>query len=62
MIKINISRLFKDIVIDALEKTEPGASKKNIVNLTPAQRRIIFADAKAHTLGLLHHFGDIHDK
>ncbi len=42
-------------VIDALEKTEPGASKKNIVNLTPAQRRIIFADAKAHALGLLHH-------
>ena len=42
-------------VVDALEKSEPGASKKNIVNLTPAQRRIIFADAKAHTLGMLHH-------
>ncbi len=50
-------------VIDALEKTEPGASKKNIVNLTPAQRRIIFADAKAHTLGLLHHLQTkVHDR
>jgi len=42
-------------VADALEKSEPGASKKNIADLTPTQRRIIFADAKAHTLGLLHH-------
>jgi hypothetical protein len=50
-------------VVDALEKTEPGASKKNIVNLTPAQRRIIFADAKAHTLGLLHHLQTkVHDR
>ena len=50
-------------VIDALEKSEPGASKKNIVNLTPAQRRIIFADAKAHTLGLLHHLQTkVHDR
>jgi hypothetical protein len=50
-------------VVDALEKTEPGASKKNIVHLTPAQRRIIFADAKAHTLGLLHHLQTkVHDR
>ena len=50
-------------VVDALEKSEPGASKKNIVNLTPAQRRIIFADAKAHTLGLLHHLQTkVHDR
>ena len=50
-------------VVDALDKTEPGASKKNIVNLTPAQRRIIFADAKAHTLGLLHHLQTkVHDR
>ncbi len=42
-------------VVDALEKSEPGASKKNIVNLTPAQRRIIFDDAKQHALGVLHH-------
>jgi hypothetical protein len=50
-------------VVDALEKTETGASKKNIVDLTPAQRRIIFADAKAHTLGLLHHLQTkVHDR
>lgn len=42
-------------VADALEKTEPGAGKKNIVDLTPAQRRIVFDDAKRHSLGLLHH-------
>lgn len=42
-------------VADALEKTEAGASKKNIVDLTPAQRQIIFADAKQHTLGMLYH-------
>lgn len=50
-------------VVDALEKTEPGASKKNIVDLRPAQRRIIFADAKAHSLGLLHHLQTkVHDR
>ncbi|TDU71234.1 FAD dependent oxidoreductase [Prosthecobacter fusiformis] len=42
-------------VVEALEKTEVGASKKNIVDLTPAQRRIIFTDAKAHALSFLHH-------
>lgn len=42
-------------VVDALEKTEPGASKKNIVHLNPTQRRIIFDDAKQHALGVLHH-------
>lgn len=50
-------------VVDALEKTEPGASKKNIVHLTPSQRRIIFEDAKAHSLGLLHHLQTrVHDR
>jgi len=50
-------------VVDALEKTEPGASKKNIVDLTPAQRRIIFADAKGHALDLLHHLQTkVHDR
>ncbi len=43
-------------VNDELEATEPGASQKNLVALKPAQRRIIFADAKRHTLGLVHHF------
>jgi hypothetical protein len=42
-------------VIDALEQTEAGASRKNIVDLTPAQRRLIFEDAKQHALGVLHH-------
>lgn len=50
-------------VAEALEKTEPGASRKNIVNLTPAQRRILFADAKAHALGMLHHLQTaVHDR
>lgn len=50
-------------VVEALEKSEPGASKKNIVDLTPAQRRLIFADAKAHALGLLHHLQTkVHDR
>jgi hypothetical protein len=39
----------------ALEELEPGASRKNIVDLTPAQRRVIFEDAKQHALGVLHH-------
>ncbi len=46
-------------VAEALDATEPGASKKNIVALTPAQRRTVFADAKRHTLGLLHHLQKI---
>lgn len=50
-------------VLDALEKTEPGASKKNIVHLTPAQRRIIFEDAKQHALGVLLHLQTaVHDR
>lgn len=50
-------------VIDALEKTEPGASKKNIVDLTPAQRRIIFDDAKQHALSALYHLQTaVHDR
>ena len=42
-------------VADALERTEPGASRKNIVELTPAQRRIIYADAKLRALGMLYY-------
>ncbi|MBM3878055.1 MAG: FAD-dependent oxidoreductase [Verrucomicrobia bacterium] len=42
-------------VADALDATEPGASRKNLVALTPAQRRLVFEDAKRHSLGLLHH-------
>lgn len=42
-------------VVSALEATEPGASHKNLVALTPAQRRIVFADAKQHALGFFHY-------
>lgn len=50
-------------VTDALEATEPGASRKNIVDMTPPQRRLVFADAKQHTLGLLHHLQTrVHDR
>lgn len=50
-------------VVDALEQTEVGASKKNIVDLTPAQRRIIFDDVKQHTLGMLYHLQTaVHDR
>lgn len=40
---------------DQLEASRPGSSKANIVDLTPAQRRIIFEDAKQYSLGFLHY-------
>lgn len=50
-------------VVDALEQTGVGASKKNIVNLTHAQRQIIFNDAKQHALGMLYHLQTkVHDR
>jgi len=50
-------------VADALEKAEAGASKRNIVHLTPAQRRIIFDDVKQHALGMLYHLQTaVHDR
>lgn len=50
-------------VVDALEKDEPGASKKNFVNLTPGQRAIVFADIKEHALGMLYHLQTaVHDR
>ncbi|MDF1741325.1 MAG: FAD-dependent oxidoreductase [Verrucomicrobiales bacterium] len=42
-------------VTEALEATEAGASEKNIVEMTRAQRAIIFEDAKKHSLGVLYH-------
>ncbi len=49
-------------VLDALEATEPGASRKNIVELTPRQRRLIFDDVKPHALGMLYHLQTkVHD-
>lgn len=50
-------------VVDALEVSEQGASKKNIVDMTPAQRQIVFDDAKQHTLGMLYHLQTaVHDR
>jgi FAD dependent oxidoreductase len=42
-------------VAAALEAAERGASQKNIVDMTPAQRRIVFEDAKQHALGMLYY-------
>jgi len=42
-------------VNQSLEKTEPGASHKNIVVMSRDQRQIVFDDAKQHSLGMLHH-------
>lgn len=42
-------------VVDALEKLEEGSSRKNIVDMTPAQRRVIYEDAKRHSLGFLYY-------
>ncbi|MEN9575190.1 MAG: hypothetical protein RL514_3045 [Verrucomicrobiota bacterium] len=48
---------------DALEATEPGASRKNLVDMTPTQRRLVFADAKQHALGLVYHLQTkVHDR
>jgi len=50
-------------VVDALEAAEAGASKKNIVELPPALRRIIFEDIKQHSLGMLYHLQTaVHDR
>jgi hypothetical protein len=42
-------------VADALERLETGASRKNIVDMTHAQRRVIYEDAKQHSLGFLYY-------
>ena len=49
-------------VAAALERLEPGASRKNIVDMTPAQRQIVLDDAKAHTLGYLYFLQHDHPK
>jgi hypothetical protein len=50
-------------VADALEATEQGASMKNLVLMTREQRQIVFDDAKAHSLGLMHHLQTfVHDR
>ena len=42
-------------VAKALERTEAGASKKNLVAMTQQQRQIVFDDAKRHSLKYLYH-------
>jgi len=42
-------------VVDELERLAPGTSHKNLVEMTPRERRVVFADAKSHALGLLYH-------
>jgi hypothetical protein len=42
-------------VVENLARIEPGSSKKNIVDMTPAQWRIIFEDAKQRSLEFLFH-------
>ncbi|WP_345685171.1 FAD-dependent oxidoreductase [Novipirellula caenicola] len=42
-------------VVTALEQSEAGASTKTIVAMTPAQREIVFEDAKRHTLRYYYH-------
>ncbi len=57
-----LERLPADVV-DALEETEQGASRKNIVRMSRGQRQIIFDDAKRHSLSLLHHLQTfVHDR
>lgn len=54
---------FPQHVVDALEATEAGASQKNVVEMSPAQRRIVFDDAKRHALGFLHYLQTkVHDR
>ncbi|MDF1814299.1 MAG: FAD-dependent oxidoreductase [Verrucomicrobiales bacterium] len=50
-------------VVEALEATETGASKKNIVEMTRPQRQIIFDDAKNHSLSVLYHLQNfVHER
>ncbi len=50
-------------VVDALERAAPGSSRRNLVHLPPALRKIVFADVKQHALGMLHHLQTrVHDR
>lgn len=57
-----LERLPKSVV-DALEATEPGASRKNIVLMTREQRQIVYDDAKRHSLSVLYHLQNfVHER
>ena len=47
-------------VVAALERLEPGLSRKNIVDMTPAQRQVVLEDAKLHSLGYLYYLQNDH--
>lgn len=50
-------------VADALEATKPGASTRNIVELTREQRQIIYDDAKRQSLSVLYHLQNfVHER
>jgi hypothetical protein len=50
-------------VAEALERSAAGASKKNIVDLTPAQRRIVYDDVKRRSLEFLYYLQtDAHER
>ncbi|QDU59272.1 FAD dependent oxidoreductase [Planctomycetes bacterium Pan216] len=50
------------VVVEQLERDEPGASKKNIATMTRKQRQLVFEDAKLHSLGLLYYLQTtVHD-
>ncbi len=50
-------------VAEALERTAPGSSKKNIVDLTPVQRRIVYEDVKRRSLEFLYYLQtDLHNR
>jgi hypothetical protein len=58
----SLERLPKHVV-DALEATQPGASRKNIALMSRQQREIIFQDARRHSLCLLYHLQNhVHDR
>ncbi len=42
-------------VVDALEKIEAGASRKNIAEMSREQREIVYEDAKQYSLGFLYY-------
>ena len=49
------TNVYPQHVVDALEAIAPGTSQKNLVEMTPRERRIVFEDAKNHALGLVYH-------
>ena len=50
-------------LVDQLEATEPGASLKNIVQMTREQRELVFINAKQHALGVLYHLQNfVHER